>query len=461
MKRKVPRSHRLAQQRAEPRAAETPQPPVAAAPAASEPARPRRHSASSLLGLAQRLLLLAALTVFVGLILLWISVWLRADVWPTRADTGLQWAWAAGQVGLLLLAAGSAWLGARLVRSATARAARLALLVAVLCGAAAIGLRWHEYQQLRTDGLWQRSVARPLFQQADLHYLQAVRQRLTQLGQQLDTRREQQPDAFSDEDGERLARIDSLTQDMVVWTEQQVGHWLDDLQQRRAALRQVAFLVFPREADREAVLQQVQAEQRELVSQRQWFELLLDYCQRKSQLGADRPEDAAAADGDLAGTGDPEAWQALDNQLAQKLESLGLARWPYAQSVMADTRDVAMVGERVNQLKIYLAAMSRREAFLRDVVLPVADSPDALGLNRQHQWLQLPVCLPGGNAWAGGYFALTSLHLLLTAFVTLISLVPLLTRPQMAHWPAWRLTAWWWTLVSLVSAAVLVLCYLV
>jgi len=40
------------------------------------------------------------------------------------------------------------------------------------------------------------------------------------------------------------------------------------------------------------------------------------------------------------------------------------------------------------------------------------DTLHAVGLNEKHPWLELPICIPGGNMWASTYFLLTGFHAL-------------------------------------------------
>ena len=122
----------------------------------------------------------------------------------------------------------------------------------------------------------------------------------------------------------------------------------------------------------------------------------------------------------------------LDLGLRQKLESLGLDEWAFARSVIMDTTDLAMAGERLNQIVAQLTAMDSRESFLDEMVAPVLEEPRGEGLNRKHRWLRLPVCLPNGNIWAGGYFALTSLHMLLVVVVAVISVPVLMHKSDAA-----------------------------
>jgi cytochrome c oxidase subunit 3 len=54
---------------------------------------------------------------------------------------------------------------------------------------------------------------------------------------------------------------------------------------------------------------------------------------------------------------------------------------------------------------------------MADRIMPLGHAPSAdadheahLGLNDQHDWLKLPIVIPGGNMWASTYFLLTGFH---------------------------------------------------
>jgi cytochrome c oxidase subunit 3 len=54
---------------------------------------------------------------------------------------------------------------------------------------------------------------------------------------------------------------------------------------------------------------------------------------------------------------------------------------------------------------------------MADRIMPLGHSPSAdaeheahLGLNDRHEWLKLPIVIPGGNMWASTYFLLTGFH---------------------------------------------------
>lgn len=421
------------------------------------------------ISLAVNALLLSGIIVFGGLIILQLSLRWRTAAWPTTGDVGLQLLEGASGAALLLASAVAAWFARRLAVSGRAGSCRAAVVVALMCAGVFLGLRVREYRELYARGLWQRSVAAPIYERADTYYVQAVRFRLDDLFRTLDDRRVQKPNEFTDEDAQKLEVVSHLKKNMVEWTEQEVGHWLDDVQSRSDVMKLVAYQVYPLARMQADVETSVQERRRYLDQQRQWFEVMDDYCARKLELlgelssdsRTNKTSDAEAEPSSSATDGDsPEdELAALDDELASRLAALGLAAWDYAKFVREDTTDIAMAGERSNQVSARLRAIDARAAFLDQwEELFSGDVPNG-GLNQQYHWLRLPVCLPGGNAWAGGFFALTGLHALLVVCAMMLSLGALVTRFEPARC-ARRCRAHWWTAASLVGIAIFLLFYL-
>ena len=437
----------------------------------SEPVAKKQQDGS---GLVTRVLLVTVAVVFAALIATFLSQrWqVAAGTWPTTRDVALSAAVGGCGTGMLVVACILAWVARRSAQSKSALLARLSLFVAILLAGLMLALRGHEYAELYADGLWRRSTSGPMHEHADIYYIQAVRQRLQELFDRLDDRRVNRPDQYTDEDQRRLDLVTNLQTNMVQWTQAQVGHWLEDVQQRRQLMEIVAFQVHPVGRNRTLVGDFVRQQRDEISRQRQWFILLRDYCQAKNDLLSasrkSRPAGAltsegAKSPGEVSGETPVVEIAAkldeLDLGLRQKLESLGLDEWAFARSVIMDTTDLAMAGERLNQIVAQLAAMDSRGSFLDEVIAPVLEEPRSEGLNHKHRWLRLPVCLPNGNIWAGGYFALTSLHMLLVVVVAVISVLVLMHKSDAARLARWRTVEWWWYAACLTGAAIFLLFY--
>ena len=72
-----------------------------------------------------------------------------------------------------------------------------------------------------------------VFNDADVYYVHAVKERLKQLFANWTTNKPTAPISSRDADRQQLELVTTLQLSMVGWTEQEVGHWLDDTQQRR------------------------------------------------------------------------------------------------------------------------------------------------------------------------------------------------------------------------------------
>ena len=254
-------------------------------------------------GLTSLVCLIAVVIVFCGLIILLISMRWRTDTWPTAGDVGVVPLIGSVGAGLLVAASVVAWLARKAARSGNRLLANICLLLALAGAICFVLLRSHEYRNFHDLGIWQRSTDGPIHERADLDYVQAVRFRLADLFQELDDRRVNRPSEFSDEDAERLELVTDLQANMVNWTEQEVGHWAEDLQQRRAVMELVAYQIHPLARNQAAVTTSVQNQVRDLERQMQWFSILRDYCEEKSELlgqerkvsKTDTQESAAAA----------------------------------------------------------------------------------------------------------------------------------------------------------------------
>ena len=117
---------------------------------------------------------------------------------------------------------------------------------------------------------------------------------------------------------------------MISWTEHEVAHWRDDLQYRRAAMRLVAYHVYPREADRADAVRMARDERLDLERQRQWFSLLQDRVEQRVQWMSSGQGESTAGGSDAV---TPERIAELDRRLESDLARLGLTEWPFAVSV--------------------------------------------------------------------------------------------------------------------------------
>ena len=223
---------------------------------------------------------------------------------------------------------------------------------------------------------------------------------------------------------------------MVGWTEQEIGHWLDDTQLQRELIELIAFQIHPTADRRDAAQERVEVERGDLNSRRQWFAALRDFCQQRSsvderELLDDAVGEAAAARGQpvgLCGRSGPRRTRRDDDRRAAEPDQAGAWRaWT-------------------------------REAFVREHLDPLWETPAAPGLNRQFPGLRLPVSFPHARAWAASYALVTFGH---SAMLVLAAcgLVWLLVRRGLASRSATLATtaAFWHSAAALGVVVFLVL----
>ncbi len=145
----------------------------------------------------------------------------------------------------------------------------------------ALALRMEEYRTLHVNGISWWHARSAIFNDADVYYVHAVKVRLKQLFYALEDKRTNRPDIFSDADQQQLELVTTLQLSLVSWTEQEVGHWLDDTQQRRTVMEVMAYQVHPVAHQQVTIRDCLEMEKEELNRRRQWLAVLRDFCQRK------------------------------------------------------------------------------------------------------------------------------------------------------------------------------------
>ncbi len=480
MARKRPNHHARQPVREEPSVSQ----PVVAASSASSASGPRTR-----LGRRIDYLLVALGCVAVAgwLWLMATCVWQRwigsQGLWPTPSEAGLDVIVGAVIAVAAVLAAGFALLARRAAAATTRRLApRLFLLLALVPAAFALSAYYYENNRLRAAGLISHGSGAALHDDPGIYYVQAVRQRLQSLYRELDERRTNQPDQFSDGDAARLEVVIALQENVVGWTEQQIGHWLDDPSQGRGLMAVVAYQVHPLASSRWVVEQSLEQESRDLDRRKQWLVLLQDYCQQKEAALTRQQESGSGGDSSSAGNGPSSAAAPasgavkpaavafrfasaaeMEQVMRQKLESLGLQHWAFARSVRDDTSDGPMIAERLNQIVTQQDASEARSAYAQQTLQPLLAAPQPIGLNEQHRWLQLPVYFPNAREWAANYFPVRRLNQVFVFYVVVVSLFALVSTGQPASEAGVRrvrLVLWGWCAAAAMSLLTWMLFYL-
>ncbi|MBM4093566.1 MAG: hypothetical protein FJ276_29780 [Planctomycetes bacterium] len=439
-----------------------------------------------------RALLAAELLLFMCLAGLCVVWRLRAPApgWPHAGDVFGSVLRELAMFGLLAASCATMFLTTRSATSGKVPSVRGWAAATLLLGCLFLGLRINDYRVRFLRGVFPAASPRAIFDEPDVYYVQAVRFSLRQHVKRLESMRTQHPEQFTSEGAQRLDLVNVLLRDMVTWTEEEVGHWLEDLEMRIGLMRALAYQVHPLARDRDAVAAIIARERTDAAVKRVWFTVLERYCVTKSGILGEitalkqRPTTApavldgmegehqvpggSAADGEggaprSAASPAPELaaksaeMSALDAKVREELAQRDCKRWPFADAVIHDTTDLAMAGERLNQVKFRLEAIDSRLTFLDEYFDPLVEQEKPRGLNDAHSWLRLPVSVPNGRTWSAARAALTLFHtgILLAGLSTLAIGI---RRPlTAAHAGFWRRTAWHWYAITGAGAFVVLL----
>lgn len=378
-------------------------------------------------------LVLVILGVAVGGMLRWRST---PGTWPTRQDVGLSLALAAGGVVAMVISSVALQAARRLVSRGSLRAGVGCAVAALLLALLVLAARTREYYGLYESGIsiWDRRGT--VYDEADVYYVHAVKLRLRQLARDLESRQAGGAGAVSSADERRLALVTALQSSLVGWTEQEVGHWLDDAQLQRDLMEVMAFQVCPTERRRAAARERMAVEQGDLSRRRQWFAALQSFCREKTPADPGRVEELVAT-----------------------LRRLGASQWEFAHAVMRDAADATLIGERLNQIQLNMASMDAREAFVHEYFDPLASQLAAPGLNRDNPGMRLPVSFPCARAWTAGYGLMSGLHSALVLGLTLVLGWSLAGRGRVARAARIASLAPYWHVAAALSVVVFVVLY--
>ncbi|MCU0960733.1 MAG: hypothetical protein MUF48_11565 [Pirellulaceae bacterium] len=377
----------------------------------------RSAPATALCALA--VLLVYALCVGVWMVLRW-----RAGVagWPGVSDTGLSRTAAIVGVAALVLALGFLGRTCRL-RPDGGRTMRAGgILAGVLVLVALAACLWQCLTLARAGVvLWQPRAT--LFPAADIYYLHAVKIRLKQLQAGLERRRNAAAGDLTADEESRLALIGTLQSNLVGWTEQEVGRWLEDTAQRRSLLALTAFQIHAGSPSRGGMQQRAAQERAELARRRGWLTVLREHCvrrlaQHQARVGhaashAAAADDAAQESADAVAADAVAAHESWARALRRELEQVGADAWSFALTVAHDAADATMAAEYLNQIDVSLKQLAARDAFVDEYLEPMWSVPPAPGLNQRYAWLRLPVQFPHARAWAAGFVLLTGVQAVL------------------------------------------------
>jgi cytochrome c oxidase subunit 3 len=127
-----------------------------------------------------------------------------------------------------------------------------------------------------------------------------------------------------------------------------------------------------------------------------------------------------AEDAELAPAGDSEALKEVRDKLKIVTEEKAFAR--KAETTGAGYTEGSATPPTQAERKAALEGLAERV-----MTLPRSHDDPVHGLNHEHEWLRLPIRIPGGNMWASSYFLLTGFHALhvLVGLVVFAIMIPL------------------------------------
>jgi heme/copper-type cytochrome/quinol oxidase subunit 3 len=409
----------------------------------------------------------ALLIVYVGLICLYLTLrfnWFKHH-WPKQQDVNVDVRIAAigtvaciGSSIAIALAVGAA-------RANRLQAARLWLLLTVLLGIGFLLFQASEYRSRWSHNLIPAPFSNCLRDRADLYFLSAVNQRLTQIATAINSdkvrqnqlaerlwnlsderKSDQSPwrtelqglQAAESQRSERLVIVNRLLNNESRWTASVVA-LADDPTLQRMAMAALAHDIHPHrefEATHQRYRQfesldlkekiatardKLQAAQRSAsVNSEPLKPLLTEVAASKSQqqllseqlkahlrklLADEEIEDATEQ------IDDPKRF-ASESQLADVQQRLdeSTAKLTAAATLVTDAEDSA------TKWSHELTSLAARQTTIAEI------DNFGQGLNRQYEWLRLPVCIPGGTIWTSTYYVLVSLHTIhvLIALITVM-----------------------------------------
>ncbi len=338
--------------------------------------------------------------------------------WPASGELNTPWLVIASSGLLLGVAALCLWQSTRAGRAGQAAPVRKWILLAAGLCLLSLGSRVIEIRNRVTHGIYPRTPRPMLYDRADIHYLQAVRQELERRYGRLEEKLRLRPDQFTDEDRSDLERVSQLQADMVRWSELDLALRLDDALEKQARIETVAYQIHPLKRLQSRVESFLSDQKQDLVALHHRMELLKDYYSAKSRLQRElreleRMKSSEANDAEASKETQRvmSSLEQLDEQWRSRLEDLSTEDQTALKQALEGSSDWSATTQLAKQLDMQLGRVEGRQRFLEETASP-AGGPGSNGLNRQYPWLRLPMLLPGANRWASSYYMMTGVHML-------------------------------------------------
>lgn len=302
--------------------------------------------------------------------------------WPAPHDVHLQEYVGAFNTFVLICSSVTIVLALEASKQDNASLAKFWMGMTFLLGSVFLGVKVYEYNEKFKHGIYPSRPHSRIYEKADLYYVQAVRQTLSARQNQLNALRGallEKGQSLSEEQARELEACDRLLNHLVKWTEWEAARG-EDAFQRRLAIEQMAWAIYPRYSARPEEAQEeehhyvasLKAEAEQLAGRLQAAEQALAAARKR------RSDQAAAVEA------------APEDQKAALAAELG----------RMDEEITAWDEERKR-----IAGRQEMVQFLQ--------KPEVLhGLAHYYEDLRLPIVIPSGNMWASTYFLLTGFHAL-------------------------------------------------
>jgi cytochrome c oxidase subunit 3 len=354
-----------------------------------------------------------------------------ANTWPAPTDVHVEEWIGATNTFVLIFSSFTIVAALEAARANRAARAKTFLFATFLLGCLFLGFKSYEYVSKFEHGIYPWAYPRSrMHDKADVYYVAAVRDRLSTMRQDLDSKKalhempasaneqkaaDEKPVGLNEKNAEQgewtehdaveLAEVMRLQGALVGWTEREIARHPNG-QKAEALMMTLGYWIYPLHDFEHYVASYVEQEKIE----------------NKDRL-KDALVDVTAIEKKLVGLADTAA------ERAKLLQQLTVAR------------------DEVQLIK------SRQELLLE---MP---EPHA-GLNEEHHYLKLPMFIPSGNMWASSYFLLTGFHALhvMVGLIIFALALPMRLDPQRCGFL--EATGLYWHFVDLVWIFLFPLLYL-
>ncbi len=314
-----------------------------------------------------------------------------SGTWPTPHDVHVVEQIGAFNTFVLICSSVTIVLALEAAKSGKSFKAKFFLFLTLALGTVFLGVKAYEYRSKFSHGIYPQYPHGPVYDKADIYYVQAVRKKLTahRTAIEAELGEEGIDEATKTELGKRLQLVDFLLANLVRWTETEAAQ-SDDGDWSHALIDLMAFYIYP--LSRNAVVPAYAERDLENVRRR-----LPAAREREAEL----KQQIAAWTKELEAAKDDEAKSQLNAKITTANKALPGA-----------TAEVKRLARRV---ELYEGNESIGWPPLEELVRIDGSGHHVKvhgGINEHFSWMHLPLHIPSGNMWASTYFLLTGFHAL-------------------------------------------------